>query len=392
MRRTRLYILLIALAPLFLAMPQSCNKDNPVIENNIVLGLDTVDYTSTGQFLSIFSSGSWTASCEYANASSWCTISQSSGSGSETISLTYSANPSSFDRSVNIIVRFANENLTVTLVQQRNPEFDLRSDAVQKWMELPGVSLADSTIYVSHYTTISGKVVRNYSMLYDAANKLARWVAYPLTSIYRGRTSRTDAWGWDPKVPTIYQVNLSKSYYSLYGSQGYNYNRGHQLPSADRNCSISVNEDTYFYTNMTAQHGDFNGSIWADLEGKIRTIADANTSSDTLYVVTGPLLTSEGSSEITYMRDPQGKRVTAIPRGYFKMILLYEAKTQSYYSIGFLFEKNEGYGRQTINGQDVVTVKRIEDRTGYQFFSNLPASTRNQIIAQRDLSRWGLTE
>ena len=62
-----------------------------------------------------------------------------------------------------------------------------------------------------------------------------------------------------------------------------NYSRGHQIPSADRTATDELNSQTFYASNITPQNGDFNGGIWASLEGKIRE----NMCQDTLYVVTG---------------------------------------------------------------------------------------------------------
>lgn len=62
------------------------------------------------------------------------------------------------------------------------------------------------------------------------------------------------------------------------------YNRGHQLPNADRKVSSLANKQVYYYSNMTPQIASFNSPIWAALEGNVRT---KWICSDTLYVVTG---------------------------------------------------------------------------------------------------------
>ena len=57
---------------------------------------------------------------------------------------------------------------------------------------------------------------------------VAHWVAYPLHSVYRGSIDRTDDFQYDPKVDYPWQPNLAA------GSYRGSYDRGHQLPSADR--------------------------------------------------------------------------------------------------------------------------------------------------------------
>src|SRR5574344_1866863 len=53
------------------------------------------------------------------------------------------------------------------------------------WIELPEVSGTSSVEqFATHYTTIGGRKVRNYSMLFDTKHKVALLVAYPLHNLY----------------------------------------------------------------------------------------------------------------------------------------------------------------------------------------------------------------
>lgn len=95
----------------------------------------------------------------------------------------------------------------------------------------------------------SDKKVRNYSLLYDSELKLAYWVAYPYCSYYDGSAGRNEKWAYDPEISSSLQVNLKNSY----GISGYD--RGHQIPSGDRQRDVASNQTTFYYTNMTPQIG-----------------------------------------------------------------------------------------------------------------------------------------
>ena len=118
-----------------------------------------------------------------------------------------------------------------------NPEDDIlvSDDPSQSWMELPEVEAADDEVFVFHHTEADGAQVRNYSMLYSTSERLALWVAYPLCDVYTASGNRTDAWGFDPKIPDAWEPIIPDSW----GVSGYA--RGHQIPSAARNANKEMN-------------------------------------------------------------------------------------------------------------------------------------------------------
>ncbi|MBR5055657.1 MAG: DNA/RNA non-specific endonuclease, partial [Bacteroidales bacterium] len=183
--------------------------------------------------------------------------------------------------------------------------------------------------------------------------------------------SRTNEWGLDPKIPRRLQPVVFRGYGNASYNGGY-YNRGHQLPSADR-LAYDSNVQTFYGTNMTPQRGELNADAWAVLEGMVRTWANTF---DTLYVVTG--CTLEGSTES--VTDNEGKRVK-VPTGYFKALLGYKkngtvgmtASAGGYTGTAFWFD-HRGYANNTwtVLGQR-ITIDQLETQTGIDFFVNLPS-------------------
>lgn len=255
-----------------------------------------------------------------------------------------------------------------------------KSDALTKWMELPALSVEDGMYYVRHDMTLSGGMkLRNYSFYYDVNNKIAHWVAYPLNKTFRGSGSRTDAWDYDPKVPKEYQAVLFSGFKDDKNASGV-YDRGHQLPSADR---YTDNKSTFYFTNMTAQLGSLNQNSWDKLEQKVRNWSD---SFDTLYVVTGADI--RNSDKIAY--DNTGASVP-VPVGYFKALLGYKKFGNfgvggEYTAIGFYYE-HKAYPNDisdVIN--QAMTIDELEEKMGMDFFVNLPAKSDKaaDIEATRD--------
>ena len=162
----------------------SCTDDGRM-DNTVTLRDSTVPASSTGQFVSIVSSVDWTITLEFPDGQEpWCTVSPGSGSGSRNnIMLTYAANTDSTSRSTVILVSFSDgEAVSLRLVQlgagDEDPgagdgEEELTSDPVYAWMELPEVETPEMTAYVFHHAELNGEQRRNWSMLYDARQRIA---------------------------------------------------------------------------------------------------------------------------------------------------------------------------------------------------------------------------
>lgn len=392
----RIVILLAVMLPAVLL--SSCTEDEGreiMGEKAVRLSRDTVAYDHTGQFVTIESSVDWSISLSYAGTQDgWAKVSPESGSGSvNNVMLTYSANGSGESREVALNVSFSDgELVTVTLVQTGDPNASggdepgpdpddpwpgLESDPYQSgWMELPAVEDEEGRAFIYHTAEVDGQQKRNYSMLYDAAGRIALWVAYPLCEEYIG-SGRTDAWGYDPKIPDEYEPLLN------HGWPERGFDRGHQIPSGSRNANTAMNRQTFYYTNMTAQVSRFNQGLWANLENRVRGFASV---CDTLYVVTGPIFDS-GEPE-RWTEDNAGNPV-AVPDGYFKAVLSYNISTSTYYSVAFVYD-NEEYSRSNPTASDMCSVSEVEEMTGFTFFNNLPRSIASSVKAQCEPDRWGL--
>ena len=228
----------------------------------------------------------------------------------------------------------------------------------------------DNLHYIVHMMA-SDPSVRNYAMLYDSDLKIAYWVAYPLCGYYtNGDGSRTDDWQFDPSLSQELQANLRR---------GFNgYDRGHQIPSADRVRTNADNATTFYYTNMTPQLGQgLNQSIWANLEDRVR---GWSSGTDTLFVVTGAMPTTPTDQQITYVRDNDGRNV-AVPKYYFKALA--RRIGGQFYTIAFKLDQRR-YDNPQGYMDCAMSVSDLEALTGFTFFPTLDASVKQTL----DLSRW----
>ena len=229
---------------------------------------------------------------------------------------------------------------------------------------------------VIHTYSYNGKVVRNYSFLYDKTYKTALWVAYATSNsgdFEDKNVGRNDAWAYDPAIDQSWQQNLSGAYSS---SNGRSYDRGHQVASNDRQTTKEQNKQTFYYTNMTPQYSALNQGQWVELEKKVQGVATVTTGSDTLYVVTGPLF--EGT--LATATDKSGNECK-VPSGYWKCLMKCTFSSPGVMSAAvgcaYLFDTNSSNIAPT-----VTSIDAIESRTGFDFFANVPASLQSSAESQ----------
>lgn len=243
-------------------------------------------------------------------------------------------------------------------------------DIEENWgyFETPLKTSIENTVFVLHH--LPSRKGRNYSMLYDTKYRMAYWVAYPLHSYYMGSQSRTDAWQYDPSLLTSVQPYLKNSFSAA------NTDRGHQIPSADRNYNRAENETTFYYSNMTAQHSRMNQTVWANLEGQVRSWTNL---CDTMYVVTGAVITTKTDKQIDYVVDNNSQQV-ARPKYYYKALV--QKRGTNYYALGFKIDNS--YPSSSNYNDYRVTVKQLEEDTGFTFFMGLG----DDVKATIDTTKW----
>lgn len=377
----RIHIAAAALA-LVAAIVVSCTGTADTEEAlAVVVPSPTVPYGSDSQFIRITASGEWTLTVQCGGETSWAYFSGSdktrkAGSGDANVVLNWDVNTAQTARKAVLLLERGSRRETAELVQ--NPKQadpiggDLVSEPVRNWMELPAMA-DDGRYFITHDMSLSGVKVRNYSFYLDTGAKIAVWVAYPLNKgLISSGSGRTNDWSLDPKVPVAYQANVSSHSFS-------GYQRGHQLPSADRYAN-GANEQTFYGTNVTPQLQALNENAWKTLEGYVR---EWSKKLDTLYVVTG----ADISRSTSTVYDNDGKRI-AVPNGYFKALLGYKKNAQElgsgqvsgYIGIGFYFE-HKGYSESQIMSQS-MTLDALESKLGYDFFVNLPDKIGSSAAAQ----------
>ena len=241
------------------------------------------------------------------------------------------------------------------------------------WMELPESPGALNGKYlVTARADMNGQNARNYTILYDPSRFASLWTAYVLCSGHRG-SGGSGQWVMNPQIPAKYQTSVWNTYGEI---DGITYDRGHQIPKADRNASgtAEMMAQTYYWTNSTPQNSSFNGGVWVTLENQIRSAIPA---SDSLYIVTGPVYQTVGGNEtVKTFANSNGNndgKTVPIPNYYYKVILKVRrsgGQITAASAIGFWFthEAHTGENYTTF----AKSVDFIEEKTGFNFFANLP--------------------
>ena len=329
------------------------------------------------QFIKVTAYASWTLDFDFAGEQAWARVDKPSVNVSASdIVLSWDAYDGEDEsRSFTLTLKSAGKEVSSVVTQKADarpapgpgPVTDIKSDPVAKWMELPAMGEESNLYFITHDMSLSdGSNCRNFSIYYDIDAKISSWAAYPLNSKLMGTGSRSDEWGYDPKVPAKYQATLFSGYKP--DDNGTRYDRGHQLPSADRPL-WEPNVATFYFTNMTPQINELNGRAWANLEGKVRSWANQF---DTLYVVTG----ADYKNSDTVAYDNNYEPVT-VPVGYYKALLGYKKSgtignsTGGWLGIAFYFE-HRSYSNSDVMSKQSMTIDELEDRLDIDFFVNLP--------------------
>ena len=304
----------------------------------------------------------WELELDFGENDPWATLSHTSGTGYKSnILLSYEENTTGESRSLSIILTSGNKKSETVFTQNstQQEKHDYGADVTDcGWLELPETKAGDGLEWFCHHFNHNGVTKRNYSFYYSYDDYVSLWVAYPLNAKLIGSGSRSDAWAYDPLIPDHHlQINIVDGTGTIPG-----YDRGHQLPSADR-LSKYANPQTFYSTNMTPQRGKFNQNIWAGVEDKVRSWAK-DGKADTLYVVTG--CTVKGSTKKA--TDRSGHSVT-VPTAYWKACLKYTASGWTACGIWLDHYTSASY----ITRNDLFSIDELENKIGIDLFVNLPS-------------------
>lgn len=221
----------------------------------------------------------------------------------------------------------------------------------------------------------------NLAIGYDARWHHPRWVAFRFDTETRPtQVKRSGKFTFDPLLAPA--ERLTGNAY-----QGTGYDRGHLVASSDRTYSLEANKQTFYMSNMTPQVKEFNQKYWIALERLVQELGRNNSFADTLYIVKGGAINDP--KDFSKVLTLEGKKVP-VPRHNYMALL--KVKNGTYSSIGFWLE-NKDYGRAGKKEDMVkhaVTITKLEELTGINFFHNLPDAIEKRIESHYSFADWTL--
>ena len=320
------------------------------------------------------------------------TIEGSMESTDKVVYIYFDKNASGESRTASVAVNFADgKSFELSFTQH---SYDSSIAFSREWAELPVCKEENNFIFNSHYGTMGTKSnARNYTYCFDPSVRASLWVAYPLHKSYTsGEGNRNNSsFGYDPKVDEELQANLGRGSYNGW------YDRGHQLPAADRKCSQQMMDQTFYATNMTPQQYNFNQNKWGVLEGRVRNMV----CSDTLYVVTGAYFGGQHHSSIDSKTIDKSGNNCPTPTHYYKALLRTKkgntgkrideiTDASEVRAIVFWFEHQNTGDDTTITSADCITVAELEQITGFTFFPMLDDAIEAEVKSKKVASEWGV--
>ena len=211
-----------------------------------------------------------------------------------------------------------------------------------------------------------------YALSYNRQKGIPNWVSWRLAKDDFGETDRQNDFRPDSRLPDGWK-KVTPSDYS-----GSGFDRGHLCPSADRSNSVKANSETFLMTNMSPQTHDLNAGPWEKLESYSRSLARRNV---TLYIIAGQ-----------YGEKGKIKNKITVPTNFWKIIVLMpdnaDISTINQDTRIIAVDMPNSEGVQNENWRKFrTTVRNIEQRTNYNFFSNLPENVRNSLKTKVDVKQ-----
>ncbi len=117
------------------------------------------------------------------------------------------------------------------------------------------------------------------------------------------------------------------------------------------------------------------------MENTLRNKWNNRTFSDVLYVCKGGTI-DKADQIATYTSNSH----IIVPKYFYVAVLA--VKNGQYHALGLWFEHKSN--KDTNLRSYAVSIDRLEQLTGIDFFCNLPDDTENTVEAKLDLSWWGL--
>lgn len=151
----------------------------------------------------------------------------------------------------------------------------------------------DQNVNLPHYIPENLKQVSEvfisrdeYVISFNPGKRLMNWAAWKLEASDIGHAGRTNNFAQDPDLQG-YLSKLNQQAVTPADYKGTCFDRGHQVPSADRDTSVAVNDISFLMSNMIPQTAFLNRVAWEHLEQYARDLV--NRDNKKLFIFAGPI-------------------------------------------------------------------------------------------------------
>jgi endonuclease G len=265
---------------------------------------------------------------------------------------TITQKPKSIQRSKNV----AKSESGSTLIQDTTPK-----DSIYLNIGLPKIESRQF-----YFTNSSGR----YCFMYDTMMRQAAWVAHILTAkeVSQKGAERGDRFRSDPMIVAKGYPTATDSDYKKSG-----YDRGHLLPSADRDDTSSENDATFLLSNISPQKPNLNRQIWKYLEEYVRRVAERF---DSVWVVTG--------SKFEKDFERIGKNGVGVPRYFYKTLLI--KHSGKYSAIGFYIPNDNKFDGDFQHY--AKSIDQLEEIMNMDFYTGLDDSVEHNAESRFNSKLW----
>jgi DNA/RNA endonuclease G (NUC1) len=231
------------------------------------------------------------------------------------------------------------------------------------------------------------KIIVQFEWLarYDADLRIPLWVGYELSSVDANNKAfpRVDCFRRDVRL-TDDEASFCEDYDEPL------YDRGHMVPANDSRRNQTMIDNSFLFSNMAPQRGNFNRIIWERLESTVHGWAQ----SVGVYIITGAIFDRNNDKQ----RDPDDqairmkpRRRVAVPSHFYKIVTHVRTDGQID-TISFLLPHNNRVQKNKTRylNSKIVSIDEIEQRTGTDFFPNMEASRQAELESTKAVSmtRW----
>jgi endonuclease G, mitochondrial len=215
-----------------------------------------------------------------------------------------------------------------------------------------------------------------YALLYDRTTNTPAWASWQLNASWLGDGTRPQ-FAPDPALPTGWFRVTPHNY------TGSGFDRGHIVPAADRNRTPEDEAAVFYMSNIAPQAPDNNRGPWEKLESYCRRLVKSGKE---LYIIAGP--TGQGGVGSAGSANTIANGKITVPAAFWKIVVVnnrpglgLDGITQNTRAIAVLIPNQQGI-KEARWQQFRTNVRALEQRTGYDFLSNLPVPVQEALETQ----------